>query len=430
MKQEKERLTPEEGAERILDYARKSLGRAAPPLLPALYLLRNKPVEVPCGMHTDGKHLYYHPAAVVADFRKDRKEPIRQLLHITIHGIMGHIGKARGYREEAGAFDRAADRNVQDVLRFAGEELNDYVPELWDWLGLPYRSLEEHLAADEEGGEVPTVDDHSLWRAEGTEADGGEEIPGEAAAQWQEAGRLVLEGLRTMGGTSWDILAGALEKALEPDRRRGISYRALLEELCLPRTAPEEDLLSLDPILYQVGLDLLEDHPLVEPGEESERAVRGNLVVAVDTSGSCSGAVAQRFLGETLQVLESLRGRWRGKLALLQCDSKIQSARVLEDLELDPEGLAECSIFRGGGGTDFHPVFRWVKKWREETGEDVLGLLLFTDGWGDFPRRAPGYPVVVLLDEEKEDGWSGFGSGGDYVPNWARKYRLKEDLEL
>ena len=36
MKQEKERLTPEEGAERILDYARKSLGRAAPPLLPAL----------------------------------------------------------------------------------------------------------------------------------------------------------------------------------------------------------------------------------------------------------------------------------------------------------------------------------------------------------------------------------------------------------
>ena len=430
MKQETTTLTPEEGARRILDYARRSLGRTVSPLLPALYLLKDTPVELPCGMHTDGVRLYYHPATLVEEFKKDRKAPVRQLLHITTHGIMGHIGKARSYREQAEAFDRAADRNVRDLLRFFGVETKRRTSDFWGWESERYQSLEEHLAQNEPGQEDLSVDDHRLWYAGGAEPDGVYAALEDVQALWQEAGELVFQALSRGGEEKWGHAAGALEKVLRPDERQKRSYRFLLEELCRVKEVPEEDLWDLDPILYQAGLDLLEDCPLVEPGEESERPRQGNLVVAVDTSGPCSGEVARRFLGESLQVLQSLGRRWRGKLAFLQCDCKIRHAQVLEDLELDPEEFLAHYTFRGGGGTSFSPIFRWVKKWQQETGEEVLGLLLFTDGWGDFPNRAPDYPVVVLLDEEENDGWFDFGDGAKNVPDWARTYRLKEDLEL
>ncbi len=431
MRKETTTLTPEEGAKRILDYTRRSLGRAVSPLLPALYLLEDTPVELPCRMHTDGVHLYYHPETLVAQFKKDQKDPIRQLLHITLHGVMGHIGKARSYREQTEVFDRAADRNVRDLLRFFGPALQAWLPRSWWWEDERYRSLEEYLAEDEPEKEDLSVDDHRLWYAVGEE---GEDFtaaePGGAEELWNETGELVFQALNRSGEEDWGHAAGVLKKALRPEDGGKRSYRSLLEELCRVKEVPEEDPWNLDPILYQAGLDLLGDCPLVEPGEESERRRQGNLVVAVDTSGSCSGEVARRFLGESLQVLQSLGRRWRGKLAFLQCDCRIRRAQVLEDVELDPEEFMAHYTFQGGGGTSFCPIFRWVEKWQKETGEEVLGLLLFTDGWGDFPERAPDYPVVVLLDEEEDDGWFDFGDGAKNVPDWAGTYRLKEDLEL
>ena len=57
---------------------------------------------------------------------------------------------------------------------------------------------------------------------------------------------------------------------------------------------------------------------------------------------------------------------------------------------------------KGGGGTDFRPVFSHV----EELGEQgelrgSKGLLYFTDGKGRYPKKRPDYDVAFLFMQER-----------------------------
>ena len=80
---------------------------------------------------------------------------------------------------------------------------------------------------------------------------------------------------------------------------------------------------------------------------------------------------------------------------------------------------------RGSGGTDFRPVFTYVSKLIEEkVFRNLKGLIYFTDGWGQFPKRRPPYETAFVFFDE-----------GMYneqeVPPWAMKVILgKEDLEI
>ena len=62
---------------------------------------------------------------------------------------------------------------------------------------------------------------------------------------------------------------------------------------------------------------------------------------------------------------------------------------------------AKPAMTTGGGGTDFRPVFRYVDEHPEL--EPNL-LIYFTDGYGDYPDRAPAYPVMWLLTRDGECG--------------------------
>jgi predicted metal-dependent peptidase len=45
---------------------------------------------------------------------------------------------------------------------------------------------------------------------------------------------------------------------------------------------------------------------------------------------------------------------------------------------------------QGGGGTSFVPVFKWI----EENDIEPEALVYLTDMYGDFPSKAPSYPVL------------------------------------
>ena len=55
----------------------------------------------------------------------------------------------------------------------------------------------------------------------------------------------------------------------------------------------------------------------------------------------------------------------------------------------------------GGGGTSFLPVFDWI------AGRGLRPDLLvyFTDAEGEFPRRAPDYPVIWLVKGSGKVPW-------------------------
>jgi predicted metal-dependent peptidase len=116
-----------------------------------------------------------------------------------------------------------------------------------------------------------------------------------------------------------------------------------------------------------------------------------HVVLAVDTSGS----VSQRELGQFVTELDRLRGFTDCKLTLLHCDARVQKVDVTEgrDASVLPAGTA----LKGGGGTDFRPVFDWVRD-QLAHGEAAPDALIYcTDGYGTFPPQAPAYPVVWVV---------------------------------
>ena len=77
---------------------------------------------------------------------------------------------------------------------------------------------------------------------------------------------------------------------------------------------------------------------------------------------------------------------------------------------LDPRGPWEFQPWEtlvlpgemgGGGGTRFAPVFDWIAAGHRRP--DLL--LYFTDAQGEFPRHAPGFPVIWLVKGRAKVPW-------------------------
>jgi predicted metal-dependent peptidase len=105
--------------------------------------------------------------------------------------------------------------------------------------------------------------------------------------------------------------------------------------------------------------------------------------VAIDTSGSITQKLLAEFLAEVQALLDFGRPR---KLHLLDCDASIHSAQ-----EFVPGDRIDAQL-KGGGGTDFRPVFDHVA----EHNLDPAALVYLTDLYGTFPEAPPPYPVLWI----------------------------------
>jgi len=127
----------------------------------------------------------------------------------------------------------------------------------------------------------------------------------------------------------------------------------------------------------------------------SLRSAQLNLVVALDVSGSVSGTEMTEFLSE----VDALKGQMRARITLLACDAKLapDAPWCFEPWE----AFTLPRSFRGGGGTNFNPVFEWVSA--QDMPPDLL--VYFTDAQGRFPDLAPAYPVIWLVKGKTPVPW-------------------------
>jgi predicted metal-dependent peptidase len=116
------------------------------------------------------------------------------------------------------------------------------------------------------------------------------------------------------------------------------------------------------------------------PGLHSEEL--GDVVCAIDTSGSIDGKTLDVFAGELQGIMDSFP---EAQMTIVYHDSMVQHvqhwAASNGPLVLEP---------RGGGGTDHRPVFDWIG----QNGEIPTCLVCLTDMDSIFPDKAPGYPVL------------------------------------
>jgi len=159
--------------------------------------------------------------------------------------------------------------------------------------------------------------------------------------------------------------------------------------------------------------------PLIEPLEYSEERKIADLVIVIDTSGSCEKELVRVFLEETRGILEQDRLFFRSFcLHLIQCDNQIQQDDCIHSREEFEKYLEHLEI-RGGGGTDFRPAFERIEELRQR-GElrDLQGILYFTDGCGWYPKKEPDYQVWFVMLQGHFDSID--------MPDWVHRLVLEE----
>lgn len=358
-------------------------------------LLAHLPVQASprCGgIATDARSIYYN-AGYLDPLTLAQTQFV--LAHATLHCALNHFAR-RGPRL-ARRWDIACDHAVNQLLLDDGMTPPSIVTAEPRFRGLSAEEIYPLLDGDaaSEG-----FDEH--WFGEGIES--GTRIPlpenidrnaSDMPADFLDAHRDGLDELGTrvamtnaeLASTWNDRLVASAHAALQAGRL-GANWRSVMAATSQPRL-PWRTLLAR--FLASIARD---DYSFQRPSRRGGEALlpglasrQLNVVVALDTSGSVGRDDLRQFMDE----IDALKGQLAARVMLLACDSVIVPGApwVFEPwnrIELPAE-------LKGGGTTRFIPVFDWV----QAHGVAPDALLYFTDALGEFPARAPAYPVLWLV---------------------------------
>ena len=274
------------------------------------------------------------------------------------------------------------------------------------------------------------MDDHRLWYSSESQSFFDFEESDDEDSREKEGSQLVSE-------KDWDKISDLVRTGIEMDdrdngggeesladsladiHRKPVDFTAFLRKFARRRETVKIDQNSFDYIYYSYGMELYGDMPLVEPLEYSDEKQIGDLVIAIDTSGSTDGPLVRSFIRKSFEILQNKTViRRKFNIHLIQCDSMIQEAVVLHSRDEVDRYLENMEI-KGRGGTDFRPVFRYVNQMlKDRQFRDLRGLLYFTDGKGIFPKKKPSYDTAFIFTDDQEDV---------QVPDWAMKVEFSEE---
>ena len=168
---------------------------------------------------------------------------------------------------------------------------------------------------------------------------------------------------------------GCADELLDAYKKPVVDWRDVLRHMMQSLTVVDYTYQRSMPKMHH----LLEQYGAFIPDYHRENM--GELVVAIDTSGSVSGEEVAQFMGEIQSICDEVQP---DKVHVVQCDSKVQHVDTF-----DAGQPFEVNRIHGRGGTAFHPVFDWV----DEEGIDPVALVYLTDGYAPAPD-VPDYPVV------------------------------------
>ncbi len=376
-----------------------------------------------------GTVICYDSQYILNRYKKNQNSVLRLYLHIILHCIFNHA--YRYDRVEQELWDVSADMAVESVamsLGMSGMELpadRERREVLAQWrqrLGAItaekiYKRLKNDRLGISELLELRRLfefDAHESWKAADTEM---LEI---TQAQWKKISERIKAELK---GFSQDKSndKGMLQN-LEEATKEEYDYDDFLRRFCVSGEDIRINDDEFDYVYYTYGLSLYGNLPLVEPLEYKDVNKIKEFVIAIDTSGSCRGAIVQTFLNKTYGILKSSENFFRKvNIHIIQCDSEVQrDTKITNDDEF--ESFMKEGQLEGFGATDFRPVFEYVDN-AIENGEfeNLKGLIYFTDGYGVFPEHKPPYNydvAFVFLDDEFDK---------PEIPPWAIKVVLPSD---
>ena len=419
---------------------------------------------------TDGQRIYYDARALLQGYRREKERPVRDYLHMVLHCIFRH--NFVDTLVDHACWDLACDMAVEAIiseldLRAAAAArqskqaallgqvkgaVKDLTAEkIYRWY------LDQHLPPEqlERLRRDFCADDHRIWylppeqaaaltgykwtgssAENNTQGGGGYDGKGEGEGGasgrdrqswwsakealiqiWKDIAERMQTDLETFSRQRGDR-AGNLVQNLRAVNREKYDYTAFLKKFAVLGEAMKVNDDEFDYIFYTYGMKLFGNMPLIEPLEYKEVKRIREFVVAIDTSGSVSGELVQKFMQKTYNILKQEESFFRKiNLHIIQCDADIQEdAKITSQEEFDR--YLDTMQLRGFGGTDFRPVFSYVEELRRaKEFRNLKGLIYFTDGYGVFPEKKPDYPTAFVFVNERYEI--------PEVPPWAIKLVLE-----
>jgi len=351
---------------------------------------------------TDGRTLSYNPDWVCS---LSPPEVLGVLTHEVMHLAMAH--HCRMGNRDPDQWNVAGDLAINGPLREAGFTL----PACGILAGEgPYAHLPAGCSAEEyyaKLGKKPGEEE-----GEGGDGDGeGEGKPGDqegnepgnqsksgsdpggcggvmppkpndpAAAREGEAEMQVAVAQAAQAAKGKGELPGDLARLVEEILEHKVPWQDVLREFVSQAVVAHDDYSWSSPNRRYISTGLY------LPSLRSEGL--GEVVVAVDTSGSIDAEMLEAFAGELNGILEAAPV----KVTTLYCDSRING----EPVEWYPADGAFTLESRGGGGTDHRPIWDWL----HAEGVDPTCVVCLTDGQTTFGSD-PGCPVLWALTGDVE----------------------------
>lgn len=425
--------------------------------------------EVTGSASADGKVYAYNPEHILSAYRIEENQPVRNYLHSVLHCVFKHMFVNPAINREY--WDIACDVAVESVINdlnlpylvtLSADRQMKFLEGFKKELTLPsaekvYRFLLDKQLPETTVNALKVLfkgDDHVLWYLSdkekaalglpgyggggsgGGDGDDGDDdgegasSPGFAflgafraalAEDWENIAERMAVDLATFGkqqGTG----AGLLTQNLKEVTRERYNYTEFLKKFAVRGEVMKINPDEFDYNFYTYGLELYENMPLIEPLEYKEVKRIRDFAIVIDTSGSVAGDLVQTFIQKTYNILKSTESFFsKINLHIIQCDAAIQEdVKITTQQEFD-DYLKNMKL-HGFGGTDFRPAFSYVSA-LTETGEfeNLKGLIYFTDGFGEFPKKKPPFDAAFVFVEE--DG----GLNNYDVPSWAIKLVLRKE---
>ena len=399
---------------------------------------------------TDGKHILYNPRHILENYKTAKEIPVRDYLHMVMHCVFRHMymdpSLNRPYWDLAcdiAVENMITELNLKAVTTARERQQAQYIVAIKKELKHVtaekiYSYLRQFVPDPKKIAEIRGLfyaDNHEIWymtvteieirfglAASGTgscEEEAGNESRSAMAAVWQTISERMQVDLETFGKQR-GLLAGSLTQNLAAVNREKYDYTAFLKKFAVMGEAMKINDDEFDYIFYTYGLQLYEKMPLIEPLEYKAIKAIKEFVIAIDTSGSTSGELVQKFVQKTYNILKSTESFFtKINLHIIQCDADIQEDKKIA-CQKDFDDYLKTMKIRGLGGTDFRPVFEYVEQLQKNKEfTNLKGLIYFTDGYGAFPAKKPDYDTAfVFVDDEYNN---------PDVPPWAIKLILQKD---
>lgn len=457
----------EQTGSQILSAVRNELYLSMHFMAPALNSLQFKMDLFTKTVGTDAAYIRFNPGYLMITYLEHPRRLNRTYMHMLMHCLFRHMFGLRTHPDHE-LWDLCCDiaaESVIDSMEYApiNDIVTDYRSSVYEKLKQQvhvltaqrlYRYFSQTMRdynAEERMRQEFALDDHQFWeilnrqnenngkeprqslpsdprssRGEdhNEEQQEKEQQPGrndelpsssqirQREQDWKDNAQKVQSQMEVSGNERSDE-QGDLIRLLQAENTRRTDYRKFLRKFAVLREEAGIDPDSFDYGFYNLGMEMYGNMPLIEENEYREAKRISELVIAIDTSASTQADLVQQFLNETAGILEAQESFFhRIQLHIIECDDRVENDVTITKPQQIRQ-YADGFTVKGGGGTDFRPVFTYVADLRRRhILTNLKGLMYYTDGFGIYPKTPTDYDTAFVFCEGEENG-------SRDMPSWA-----------